>query len=56
MICEKKLSVPFKAKIGGGILDVCNDCLKYGKKTDIIEVERITLHTPIISIIEIGKD
>jgi ribosome-binding protein aMBF1 (putative translation factor) len=56
MICEKKLSVPFKAKIDGCIVDVCNDCLKYGKKIDVIEAERMTPHFSITRFIEIGKD
>ncbi len=53
MICEKKISVPLKAKIGGSIVDVCTDCLKYGKKTDSVEMERITNHIPLIRVIEI---
>jgi ribosome-binding protein aMBF1 (putative translation factor) len=56
MICEKRLSVPFKSNIGGTIVDVCKDCIKYGKKTDIIEVDKMTLHIPLIRVIEIKKD
>ena len=53
MICEKKIAVPFKANIGGSIVDVCDGCLKYGKRTDSVEVERMTIHIPLIRSIEI---
>ena len=53
MICEKRIAVPFKVNIGGSIVDVCDGCLKYGKKTDSIEVEKMTIHCDLIRSIEI---
>jgi ribosome-binding protein aMBF1 (putative translation factor) len=54
-ICEKKITIPFKAIIGGPILDVCESCLvKYGgKKIEVTDVHKIIIHTDLIRAIEI---
>ncbi len=45
MICGKEKAVLEKATIGGHIVDVCPNCLKYGKKVDITEIDKITVHS-----------
>ena len=47
-ICEKRIAVPFKAMIDGMVLDVCEDCLKYGKRVETTEVDRILGHCSLI--------
>jgi len=40
-ICEKRISVPIKALIGGTIIGVCEDCLKYGERVEITEIDKL---------------
>jgi len=47
-ICENKISVPIKAWVDGMILDICDDCLKYGKRIEITDVDRILDHCCLI--------
>ena len=44
-ICEKETAVLDKAIIGGPIVDVCPSCLKYGKKIEITEEDKIIVHS-----------
>jgi len=45
LICQKETAVLDKAMVGGSIIDVCQICLKYGKKVDITEVDKIIVHS-----------
>jgi len=44
-ICEKETAVLDKANVGGPIIDVCPSCLKYGKKIEITEKDKIIVNT-----------
>ncbi len=55
-ICEKRISVPLKAFIGGMILGVCDDCLKYGERVKITEVDRINGHCILFECFWFGSE
>jgi ribosome-binding protein aMBF1 (putative translation factor) len=47
-ICDKKVAIGIKAMVDGLILDVCEDCIKYGKKIEVTNIEKIMRHCRLI--------
>jgi hypothetical protein len=56
-ICERKVTIPLKALIGGTVIDVCENCLTNynGKRIEVTEVDKIIVHTGLIRSIQIKK-
>lgn len=46
-ICLKRISVPFKAIVGGPFLEVCDECLKFGERVEITDIDKIMIHSPV---------
>jgi len=47
-ICEKRIAVPIKVKVAGSIIDVCEDCLKYGQRIEVTDIEKIIIHSAYV--------
>ena len=45
LICGKLRAVLDKVIAGGPIIDVCPSCVKYGKKVDVTELDKIIVHS-----------
>ena len=45
IICQKERAVLDKAMVGKSIIEVCSSCLRYGKKIDITEEDKIIVHS-----------
>jgi hypothetical protein len=54
-ICQKRTSVLNHAVIGGTVVEVCDECLKYGKKIECTDVDKMILHTSLIEVINIER-
>jgi len=53
LICEKQIFVPNIVMAGGPLVEVCSDCLKYGKKVEVTEVDDLVCHCKLIGSIKI---
>ncbi len=54
-VCGERISVPIKALIDGMIIGVCEDCLKYGKRVEITDVDKQG-HCSLIESFWIGSE